>query len=152
MKTPLAAIDLLIEPSWIAAVDPDVVLENHAVAVHDGRIAALLPQGEAHRRYAAARRVVLEDHILIPGLINLHTHAAMTLMRGLADDVSLMDWLQQTIWPTESAHVSPQFVYDGTRLACAEMLLGGVTCFNDMYFYPEAAAQASAIQSGACIE
>jgi 5-methylthioadenosine/S-adenosylhomocysteine deaminase len=144
MNTSPQAIDLLIEPRWIAAVDPDIVLENHAVAVHDGRIAALLPQGEAHRRYAAARRVVLEDHVLIPGLINLHTHAAMTLMRGLADDVPLMDWLQKHIWPTESAHVSPQFVYDGTRLACAEMLLGGITCFNDMYFYPEAAARAAA--------
>lgn len=138
------SIDLLIEPRWIAAVDPDLVLENHAVAVHGGTIAALLPQAEAHRRYVATRRVALEDHILIPGLINLHTHAAMTLMRGLADDVPLMDWLQRYIWPAETAHVSPQFVYDGTRLACAEMLLGGITCFNDMYFHPEAAARAAA--------
>ena len=136
-------IDLLIEPSWIAAVDPDVVLKNHAVAVHEGRIVALLPSGEAHSRFNPVRRVILEDHILIPGLVNLHTHAAMTLMRGLADDLPLMDWLQKHIWPAESANASPQFVYDGTRLACAEMLAGGITCFNDMYFFPEAAAAAA---------
>ncbi|MGA9961171.1 MAG: amidohydrolase family protein, partial [Azonexus sp.] len=136
-------IDLLIEPSWIAAVDPDVVLKNHAVAVHEGRIVALLPTGEAHNRFNPAQRVILEDHILIPGLVNLHTHAAMTLMRGLADDLPLMDWLQKRIWPAESANASPQFVYDGTRLACAEMLAGGITCFNDMYFFPEAAAAAA---------
>ena len=143
MKTPLAAIDLLIEPSWIAAVDPDVVLKNHSVAVHAGRIIAVLPTGEARNRFNPGKHVVLEDHLLIPGLVNLHTHAAMSLMRGLADDLPLMDWLQKYIWPAESANVSPQFVYDGTRLACSEMLLGGVTCFNDMYFFPEAAATAA---------
>jgi len=143
MKTTSELIDLLVEPRWIAAVDPDVVLERHAVAVHEGRIVALLPSGEARSRFAPARRVVLEDHLLIPGLVNLHTHAAMTLMRGLADDLPLMDWLQKHIWPAETAHASPQFVYDGTRLACAEMLSGGVTCFNDMYFFPEAAAAAA---------
>ncbi len=143
MKTTSELIDLLVEPRWIAAVDPDVVLERHAVAVHEGRIVALLPSGEARSRFAPARRVVLEDHLLIPGLVNLHTHAAMTLMRGLADDLPLLDWLQKHIWPAETAHASPQFVYDGTRLACAEMLSGGVTCFNDMYFFPEAAAAAA---------
>jgi len=137
-------IDLLIEARWIAAVDPDVVLKNHAVAIRDGRILALLPAAEARRRYAAGERVVLDEHILIPGLVNLHTHAAMTLMRGLADDLPLMDWLQKHIWPAEAAHVSPQFVYDGTRLACAEMLRGGITCFSDMYFFPDAAARAAA--------
>jgi len=137
-------IDLLIETSWIAAVDPDVVLKNHAVAVHQGKIVALLPTGEARSRFNPAQRVTLEEHILIPGLVNLHTHAAMSLMRGLADDLPLMDWLQKRIWPAESANASPQFVYDGTRLACAEMLSGGVTCFNDMYFFPEAAATAAA--------
>ncbi len=143
MKTTPELIDLLVEPRWIAAVDPDVVLERHAVAVHEGRIVALLPSGEARSRFAPDRRVVLEDHLLIPGLVNLHTHAAMTLMRGLADDLPLMDWLQKHIWPAETAHASPQFIYDGTRLACAEMLSGGVTCFNDMYFFPEAAAAAA---------
>ena len=86
---------------------------------------------------------ILQEHILIPGLINLHTHAAMSLMRGMADDLPLMEWLQKHIWPTEAAHLSSQFVYDGTRLACAEMLKGGITCFNDMYFFPEAAATAA---------
>jgi len=138
------AIDLLIESRWIAAVDPDVVLKNNAVAVHHGRIVAVLPSNEARTRYQASERVTLDDHILIPGLINLHTHAAMTLMRGLADDLPLMQWLQNYIWPAEAAHVSAPFVYDGTRLACAEMLLGGITCFNDMYFFPEAAASAAA--------
>jgi 5-methylthioadenosine/S-adenosylhomocysteine deaminase len=144
MKPPLVAIDLLIEPSWIATVDPDMVLKNHSVAVHAGRIVAVLPSGEARTRFNPAKHAVLEDHLLIPGLVNLHTHAAMSLMRGLADDLPLMEWLQKHIWPAESANLSPQFVYDGTRLACAEMLLGGITCFNDMYFFPEAAAKAAA--------
>jgi len=143
MKSTPETIDLLIEPSWIAAVDPDVVLKNHAVAVHAGRIIALLPSTEARSRFDPAQRVLLEDHILIPGLINLHTHAAMSLMRGLADDLPLMDWLEKHIWPAETANVSTPFVYDGTRLACAEMLAGGITCFNDMYFFPEAAAAAA---------
>ena len=144
MKTTPETIDLLIEPRWIAAVEPDVLLTHHAVAVHAGRIVALLPSGEARSRYQATQRVVLDEHLLIPGLVNLHTHAAMSLMRGLADDLPLMTWLEQHIWPAETAHVSPQFVFDGTRLACAEMLAGGITCFNDMYFFPEAAATAAA--------
>ena len=136
-------IDLLIEARWIAAVDPNIVLKNHAVAIHDGRIVALLPASDARSRYKAKERVVLDDHILIPGLINLHTHAAMSLLRGIADDLPLMEWLEKHIWPAESQHISAKFVYDGTRLACAEMLKGGITCFNDMYFYPEAAATAA---------
>lgn len=143
MTTTPESIDLLIESRWIAAVDPDVVLKNHVVAVHNGRILAVLPSSEARLRYQAGQRVQLDEHILIPGLINLHTHAAMSLMRGIADDLPLMDWLQKHIWPTEAAHMSAQFVLDGTRLACAEMLKGGITCFNDMYFFPEAAATAA---------
>ncbi|RIX43563.1 MAG: TRZ/ATZ family hydrolase [Rhodocyclales bacterium GT-UBC] len=137
------AIDLLIEARWIATVEPDTVHTNHAVAIDQGRILDILPIAEARMRYQAGDRVVLDDHILIPGLVNLHTHAAMSLMRGLADDLPLMTWLQKHIWPTEAAHVSAQFVLDGTRLACAEMLKGGITCFNDMYFYPEATATAA---------
>ncbi|WP_428825273.1 TRZ/ATZ family hydrolase [Azonexus sp. IMCC34842] len=136
-------IDLLIEARWIAAVDPDVVLKNHAVAVRDGRILDVLPSNQARTRYQTKERVTLDEHILIPGLVNLHTHAAMTLMRGLADDLPLMEWLQKHIWPAEAEHLSAQFVHDGTWLACAEMLRGGITCFNDMYFYPEAAAAAA---------
>jgi 5-methylthioadenosine/S-adenosylhomocysteine deaminase len=142
MTTTPEVIDLLIESRWIAAVDPDILLNNHAVAIHDGRILAILPASQARQRFQATTHTLLEEHILIPGLVNLHTHAAMSLMRGLADDLPLMDWLQHHIWPAEAKHVSPQFVYDGTRLACAEMLLGGITCFNDMYFFPDAAAKA----------
>lgn len=136
-------IDLLIEARWVATVESDTVLKNHAVAIDKGRIKAILPASEARPRYSPRTLHVLPDHILIPGLINLHTHAAMSLMRGIADDLPLMEWLQKHIWPTESAHLSAQFVYDGTRLACAEMLKGGVTCFNDMYFFPDAAARAA---------
>jgi 5-methylthioadenosine/S-adenosylhomocysteine deaminase len=125
-------------------VEPDgAVLEDHSVAVRDGRIVAVLPSAAAARGFETAHRVRLDRHVLIPGLVNLHTHAAMTLMRGLADDRPLMEWLKEHVWPVELKHVSPEFVYDGTLLACAEMLRGGVTCFNDMYFFPEAAARAS---------
>lgn len=144
MTSTSRSIDLLIEPRWIATVDTDEVLSNHAVAVDGGRIIDLLPVPEARQRYHAREQVTLRDHLLIPGLINLHTHAAMNLMRGLADDLPLMTWLQERIWPAESANMSHQFVLDGTRLACAEMLKGGITCFNDMYFYPDAAATAAA--------
>jgi 5-methylthioadenosine/S-adenosylhomocysteine deaminase len=95
------------------------------------------------RACQAAERVELPNHALIPGLVNLHTHASMTLMRGLADDLALMDWLKDHVWPAEAKHVSPEFVYDGTLLACAEQLRGGVTCMNEMYFFPEAAARAA---------
>ena len=137
-------IDLVIEARWVATVNPENVLKNHAVAVHGGRILAVLPISQSRVRYRATRRVTLDEHILIPGLVNLHTHAAMSLMRGMADDLPLMEWLQNHIWPAEAAHASAQFVLDGTRLACAEMLKGGITCFNDMYFYPDAAASAAA--------
>ncbi|MGE0558485.1 MAG: TRZ/ATZ family hydrolase [Burkholderiales bacterium] len=133
----------IIEPRWIIPVDPaHVVLEGHAVVISGGRIAALLPEPEASSSYPDAERVFLPDHALIPGLVNLHTHAAMALMRGMADDLALMDWLQNHIWPAEGRMVSDEFVHDGTLLACAEMLRGGITCFNDMYFFPEAAARA----------
>ena len=145
MNTP---IDLLVEARWIIPVEPaNFVLENHAIAINKGRIVAILQQSDADTLFSAKEQVRLEHHILIPGLINLHTHAAMTLLRGLADDLPLMEWLQKHIWPAEAKHVSTQFVYDGTLLACAEMLRGGTTCFNDMYFYPKATAKA-AIASG----
>ncbi|MBK6630758.1 MAG: TRZ/ATZ family hydrolase [Betaproteobacteria bacterium] len=137
-------IDLLIEPHWLIPIEPrGVVLEDHAVAVSSGRIVDVLPAREAPNRYLPARKVVLPKQVLIPGLINLHTHAAMALLRGIADDLPLMDWLKTRIWPAETRHVSAAFVRDGTLLACAEMLRGGITCFNDMYFFPEAAAEAA---------
>ena len=139
-----STVDHVIEARWVIPADPpQAVLDHHAVAIAAGRIHEVLPIGEARNRHPAARRTELPEHALIPGLINLHTHAAMTLMRGLADDRALMDWLQNHIWPVETRLVSAEFVHDGTLLACAEMLRGGVTCFNDMYFYPEAAAQAT---------
>ncbi len=139
----MEAVDCLIEPRWIVPVEPPgVVLEGHAVAVRDGRIVAVLPAIEAREQFAPERRHDLPGHVLVPGLVNAHTHAAMTLMRGLADDRTLMVWLKDHIWPAELRHVSPAFVYDGTLLASAEMLRGGITCANDMYFYPESAAQA----------
>ena len=136
-------IDSLLEARWVIPVEPaGMVLTDHAIAIDGGVIQAILPIAEAQSRFAPRERVVLKNHALIPGLINLHTHAAMSLMRGLADDLPLMEWLKQHIWPAEARHVSADFVLDGTRLACAEMLKGGVTCFNDMYFFPGAAAQA----------
>ena len=138
------SIDLLIDARWIIPVNPaKCVLEDHSVAVRDGRIVAVLPRARAHAAYHAAERVSLPKHALIPGLVNLHTHASMALLRGFADDMPLMQWLQDRIWPAEARHVSPQFVYDGTLLACAEMLRGGITCFNEMYFYPGEAARAA---------
>ena len=123
------------------------VLEHHAVAVRDGAIEAVLPTAEALKSFGNYQRVDLAEHVLMPGLVNAHTHAAMSLMRGLADDLPLMRWLQEHIWPAETKHVSPRFVRDGTALACAEMLRGGITCFNDMYFFPEAALEA-ALEAG----
>ena len=139
---------VLINARWVVPVEPaGAVLERHAVAVRGGRIEALLPIAEAERRYGGYARVELPGHVLIPGLVNAHTHAAMALMRGLADDLPLMRWLEDHVWPAEAKHVSAQFVKDGTLLACAEMLRGGITCMNDMYFFPEAALEA-ALQAG----
>ena len=138
----------LIEARWIIPVEPaGAVFERHAVVIRDGRIVELLATEAARRRHPDAKVIELAEHALIPGLVNLHTHAAMTLLRGIADDLALMAWLQDHIWPAENRLVSDAFVHDGALLACAEMLRGGVTCFNDMYFFPEATARA-ALQSG----
>ncbi|HUP95088.1 MAG TPA: TRZ/ATZ family hydrolase [Burkholderiales bacterium] len=144
----MRSADTIIDARWVIPVEPaGLVLESHSLVVANGEIVAVAPTSEVHAQYTAARRTSLPDHVLIPGLVNLHTHAAMTLLRGLADDKTLMDWLRNHIWPVETRMVSPAFVHDGTLLACAEMLLGGITCFSDMYFFPEAAAQA-ALESG----
>jgi 5-methylthioadenosine/S-adenosylhomocysteine deaminase len=132
----------------VIPVEPHgTVLNDHSVAITRDRITAVLPRAEMRRRCKAGRTLDLSTHALIPGLVNFHTHAAMTLMRGLADDLRLKDWLEKHVWPAEARHISAQFVYDGTLLACAEMLRGGVTCFNDMYFYPEMAGRA-ALEAG----
>jgi len=119
------------------------VLENHAVAVRDGKIEAVLPLAEAARRFPGYEQFDLRNHVLMPGLVNAHTHAAMSLLRGLADDLPLMRWLEEHIWPAETKHVSRDFVRDGTLVACSEMIRGGVTCFNDMYFFPDASLEAA---------
>jgi 5-methylthioadenosine/S-adenosylhomocysteine deaminase len=143
-NTPPIPVDLVIDARWIIPVEPDnTVLESHSLIVKNGRILDLLPTPEAAACYAGREHRHLGNHVLLPGLVNLHTHAAMTLLRGYADDLHLMEWLQEHIWPAEARHMSPEFVHDGTLLACWEMLRGGITCFNDMYFFPEDAARAA---------
>ena len=136
-------IDTLIVAAHVVPVVPRAVLADHAVAVDRGRIVEVLPSSEALARYEARKVVRLEQHALIPGLVNLHCHAAMTLMRGIADDLPLMTWLQDHIWPAEGKHVSDEFCHDGSLLAMAEMLRAGATTVNDMYFFPEATARAA---------
>lgn len=139
MKIPA---DLVLLPQWVAPVEPAGVLAEHAVVVHDGVILDVLPADAASARYDTRETLTLPGHVLIPGLVNLHGHAAMTLLRGFADDLPLMAWLNERIWPAEKRHVSEAFVRDGTLLAAAEMLAGGTTACNDMYFFPEAAGEA----------
>ncbi len=134
--------DTLIHARWIIPVEPaGKRLEHHALAITDGRILALLPSEEARQQIEATEVVELPGHALIPGLVNAHTHTPMTLFRGLADDLPLMEWLQRHIWPAEQQWVSRDFVAAGSRLAMAEMIRGGTTCFNDMYFFPDVTAQ-----------
>lgn len=137
-------IDTLLHCRWIVPIVPAaVVLDQHSIAIHEGRICAILPTTAAHDTYQASREFTLDRHAVMPGLINTHGHAAMSLLRGIADDQPLHDWLQDTIWPLESRWVSEDFVYHGTQLAIAEMLRGGTTCFADMYFFPDACARAA---------
>ncbi|NOX09624.1 MAG: TRZ/ATZ family hydrolase [Gammaproteobacteria bacterium] len=138
-------VNTLIHARWIIPVEPDDrVLEHHSLAIKDGRIVAIIPSQEAREQYQADTTIELNDHALIPGLINAHTHAAMNLLRGLADDLPLMDWLNKHIWPAESRWVNEEFVLDGSELAIAEMLRSGTTCFNDMYFFPNITARVAA--------
>jgi 5-methylthioadenosine/S-adenosylhomocysteine deaminase len=138
----MQSVDTVIEARWLVPVRPrGAVLEHHAVVVDRGRILAVLPTAQARLQYQAGRRVALEQHALVPGLVNAHGHSPMSLLRGVGDDLSLTRWLQERIWPLERAIVSPGFVYDGTRLAAAEMLRAGITCCNDHYFYPAETAQ-----------
>ncbi|MFB4393728.1 MULTISPECIES: TRZ/ATZ family hydrolase [unclassified Pseudomonas] len=137
MPNAAASLDLLLLPSWLVPVEPaGVVLKDHALGIRDGLIAWVGPRDQAPQ---AAEVRELPDCLLTPGLINAHGHAAMTLFRGLADDLPLMTWLQEHIWPAEGRWVDEGFVRDGTDLAIAEQLKGGVTCFADMYFFPREA-------------
>ena len=131
----------LIHPDYIVPVVPHgVVLESHSIAITGDRITALLPRAEADS-INATRILDLPGHALLPGLINSHGHAAMSLLRGYADDQALMPWLEQHIWPAEAANVSAEFVRDGVELAIAEMLRSGTTTFSDMYFFPDVCAE-----------
>ena len=135
--------DTLIRAGWVVPVEPaGIVLKDHAVAISDGRISGIFSTAEA-AGIDARETFDLPGHVLLPGLINMHGHAAMSLLRGYADDVPLMPWLEEHIWPVEGAHISPEFVRDGVDLALAEMLRAGITCFSDMYFFPNVVAQQS---------
>lgn len=136
-------IDLLINCRWLIPVIPhNQVLENCALAINQGRIIGIYPQVEAIKQFDPDKLEQLDDHVVLPGLINAHGHAAMSLLRGFADDLPLRPWLEEHIWPTEGRHLGDSFVTDGTMLAMAEMITSGTTCFADMYFYHDAIAEA----------
>lgn len=138
-------IDALLHARWIVPVDgKHRYLEQHCIAIHEEKIIDILPSNQAKILYCANINRDYDQHALIPGLINSHTHAAMNLFRGLADDLNLMDWLQNHIWPAEAEHVNEAFVQSGTELAIAEMIRSGTTCFNDMYFFPDITARIAA--------
>ena len=146
-KAANSTADQLLFPEWLLTLDesaPDQGLEplrHQAVVLAGDTLLEVLPADQALAAYPQLQPQVLDGQLLMPGLHNLHGHAAMTLFRGLADDLPLMTWLQEHIWPAEGQHVSPEFVRAGTRLAIAEMLLNGTTCFSDMYFFPEVVAE-----------
>mgnify|MGYP001627829933 FL=1 len=138
----IIAADTRINARWLIPVEPfGEVLEHQAVIILGDRIEAIVSQAEADHAYRTREVIDLPHHVVLPGLINMHGHAAMSLFRGLADDLPLMTWLNEHIWPAEGKFVSERFIADGTQLAMAEMLRTGTTCFSDMYFFPEVAAQ-----------
>lgn len=138
----LTPVDLMVLPRYLVPVEPaGQVLSDHALVIDAGRIVDLLPTADALLRYQPRQTRQLAQHVVLPGLVNAHTHAAMSLLRGFGDDMPLMDWLQTRIWPAEAAHVNAAFCADGARLAFAEMIRSGTTCANDMYFFPDATAQ-----------
>lgn len=134
----MQAADLILAPRWIVPVEPaGQVLADHALVVRDGLIVAVLPRQQAVATFRATCLLERPDHVLMPGLVNAHTHAAMSLFRGLADDLPLEVWLREYIWPAETRWVAADFVRDGAELAMLEMVRGGTTCFSDMYFFPD---------------
>jgi 5-methylthioadenosine/S-adenosylhomocysteine deaminase len=137
-------VDLIVYARWIVPVEPrGQVLEHHAVVIDDGQIKAIVPRAEANDGYTADQQIERSGHVLMPGLINAHTHAAMTLFRGMADDMPLQEWLERHIWPAEARWAGIDFVRDGSELAIVEMIRSGTTCFQDMYFFPDVVAQAT---------
>jgi 5-methylthioadenosine/S-adenosylhomocysteine deaminase len=137
-------VDLRIDARWIIPIEPAGALAHHSLVIDRGRIVAVAPTSGVERAFAALEHVTLPTHVVLPGLVNAHTHAAMTLLRGIADDIALKPWLEQRIWPREERFLSPEFVHDGTLIAAGEMLRGGITCCADQYFFPDAAARAYA--------
>jgi 5-methylthioadenosine/S-adenosylhomocysteine deaminase len=137
-------VDLVLHPRWIVPMSgAQEVLTGHSIAISGSRIVAIAPSADLAARFNARSEHRLDTHAVMPGLINAHGHAPMTLLRGYADDMPLQSWLEQLIWPAEARVMSESYVADGARLAIAEMLLGGTTCFTDMYFFPDQVAQAA---------
>ncbi len=142
-ENPIQA-DLLIHAKWILPVVPTgTVLEDHALAIRNKKIIAITASRDAESSISATTNIHLDSHALIPGLVNVHGHAAMSLLRGIADDIPLKQWLEQVVWPMESKFVSAEFVRSGANLAIAEMISSGTTCFADMYFFPDQVASAA---------
>ncbi|MFZ6876015.1 TRZ/ATZ family hydrolase [Undibacterium sp. Di27W] len=132
-----------LHPKYLIPIEPRAtVLREHALVMQDEKILAVLSSADARQQHPDAHHLELAEHAVMPGMVNLHGHSAMTLLRGLADDLSLMDWLHNHIWPAEKKHVSEEFVFDGSVYAMAEMLRGGTTTINDMYFYNDDVARA----------
>lgn len=130
-------------PKYLIPIEPNThFLSDHALIIRHGKILSILSNADARQQYPDAHHLELPEHAIMPGMVNLHGHSAMSLLRGLADDLSLMDWLHNHIWPAEKKHVSEEFVFDGSAYAMAEMLRGGTTTINDMYFHHEAVARA----------
>lgn len=146
-------IDTLIHARWLIPIVPrNTIYDNYSIAVNAGKIIAILPSSDAKKRYLADNIHELYDHAVLPGFVNAHTHSPMALLRGLADDLKLMDWLENHIWPAEQACLNADFIKEGMKLAMAEMLLSGTTCFNEHYFYPELIATSVAeVGMRACV-
>ncbi len=144
--------DTLLHPAWLVPGEPHgVVRAGYSLALRSGRILEVLPRNAAEARYRASEVIELPRHALLPGMINAHTHAAMSLLRGLAHDIPLDQWLKHHIWPAERRHLDRDFVADGVRLAAAEMLCNGITCFNDMYYHPEITAEVARAAGMRCV-
>lgn len=142
----MESVDQIIEAKWLIPCEKSTsVLENHSLVIHQGKIKDILPSKEAKQRYSANKIETYSSHAIIPGLVNAHTHLAMNMFRGLADDLALMNWLNNHIWPAEKKWVSHEFVKDASLFAMAEMIRSGTTCFNDMYFFLQATAEAADI-------
>ncbi len=139
----LSNVSKILSPSWLVTADSQQpLLANHSVVIDEQVIVDILPTQKVGDHYTAAQTISLAGQVLMPGMINLHSHTPMSLMRGFADDLPLMTWLNDYVWPAEAALLSHEFVHQASILSCAEMLLSGVTTFNDMYFYPLATAAA----------